>query len=573
MSSEDKKIAQDILNMLDEMEKESDPVDAAFDRDDGWDFVGDFSNKDVDLAMELPAETLDLLLISGMDDEEEEADWTPQLAVSSLSESDEGEVVPAPANSRNPFKVLWDGFCSNLPARGDAGSTLVRKVGFLLSLAVLLFSLGYLLVDLCIQPWHNQQLNQELTEMYQPDNQMQVADTANYPAGMLVSFKELYQRNDEVRGWLTFHATGKNDFLNIDYPIMYSGDNEKYLTLDFDEKKNKNGALFFDQSNSLETKADKNKSLIVYGHNMASGQMLAGLNKLLGNVNNARAAATFTMSTLFRRNEYQVFAVILTDEAETNPTWYFNTRRTHFSSDADFLAYIDEMRARSIYDYPVDIRADDEIVVLSTCTGKSSAKVKDGRLVVVARRNRGAENMDTARINKNEDVIMPRNWYVNQGLPLHPYYEGDYVGTVSTTTTTGRTDTSDVSDTSDVLDTSDVSGTDSSYPIYPTGSTGTSTGSTTQSTSDPTLGTTTTAPSDVSNGNDSDISIPGDVSNMVDSDISIPGDTSISDDISIPGDTSISGDISIPDDTSTPDDTSGGDESNGDISIVPDTPQ
>lgn len=560
--NDNQKMARDVLNLLDEMEKEIGAASTP-DSDDDWGFVGDFSDTDTDLAAEPPVDELDLLLIPGLDDEDEEEaeaeQRVPLLTRVLHTESENDDTVPAPPNRRNPFAVLWSGFCSNLPARGDSGITLVRKCGFLISLAVLLFSLGYLLVDLCIQPWQNQQLSQELVELYQPDNQMQVADTTNYPAGMLASFKELYQRNDEVRGWLTFHATGKNDFLNIDYPVMYSGDNDKYLTLDFDEKKNKNGALFFDQNNKLETKADKNKSTIIYGHNMASGQMLAGLNKLLGNVNNARAASTFTLSTLFRRYEYQVFAVILTEEAETNPDWYFNTRRTNFVSEEDFLAYVEEMRARSIYDYPVEVQSGDEIVVLSTCTGKSSAKVKDGRLVVVARRNRGAEVMDTTKIVKNEDVIMPRNWYVNQGLPLHPYYEGDYVGTVSTTTTTGRTDTSDTSDTSDISDVSGTGSSHSTYPTYPTGSTGTTTGSTTQNTSAPTSGTTTTTvPSDVSSG--SDISIPGDTS--------IPFDTSIPDDTSIPFDTSIPDDTSIPSDTSIPEDTSG-----GDISIVPDTPQ
>ncbi|MBO5722538.1 MAG: SDR family NAD(P)-dependent oxidoreductase, partial [Lentisphaeria bacterium] len=34
--------------------------------------------------------------------------------------------------------------------------------------------------------------------------------------------------------------------------------------------------------------AERNRALIVYGHNMASGQMFAGLNQFLGSVNNAR---------------------------------------------------------------------------------------------------------------------------------------------------------------------------------------------------------------------------------------------------------------------------------------------
>ena len=452
-----------------------------------------------------PMEETDLDLLLPCADEEQDLPASYNRTESELSE--DNCVAPPPAVRRNPFVVLWTGFAANLPARGDTGGALLRKSGFLLSLAVFLVSMSYLLVDLCIRPWQNQQLSQELVEIYQPDNQMLVADTNQYPTGMLVSFKELYSRNDEIRGWLTFHATGETDFLNIDYPIMYSGDNDKYLTVDFDQKKNKNGALFFDMSNCLDTKADRNKSLVVYGHNMASGQMLAGLNKLLGSLSNARAAASFTLSTLFRRSEYRVFAVILTDEAETNPEWYFNTRRTQFFDEQEFLQYVQEMRARSIYDYPVDVQAGDEIVVLSTCTGKSSAKVKDGRLVVVARRTRTSESgVITSKIQKNEDVIMPRNWYVNQGLALHPYYEGDYVGTVSTTTQNG----SDVSVGDPFGSTTSV--TASGHP------------------------TTSTGANDVSVGG-----APGDGS-----DVSIAGDSGVSDDVSYIIDTSV-GDNSVPD--------------------------
>ena len=331
---------------------------------------------------------------------------------------------------RNPFKVLWAAFSANFPRKEDTTPTKVRKFGFFTSLTVMLIALIYLAVDLLMIPMLNARKKDELVGLYHPEqSQVEVSPSdGNYPAYMLASFKDLYDRNDDVRGWISFHASGKSDFLNIEYPIVYSGDNEEYLRKDFDGKKNRNGTLFFDEANRLESYKDKNRSLIVYGHNMASGQMFAGLNKLLGNVNNARAAATLTMSTLFRAegytNQYQVFAVILTDESDKIKGHYFNTRRTAFTSDAEFLEYVNEMRARSLFDYPVEVKGNDQILVLSTCTGKTSAKVKDGRLVVVARRVREGEKatVDTASIVKNTDVIMPYYWYINQNKQVHQYY-------------------------------------------------------------------------------------------------------------------------------------------------------
>mgnify|MGYP004494254553 CR=1 FL=1 len=46
----------------------------------------------------------------------------------------------------------------------------------------------------------------------------------------------------------------------------------------------------------------------------------------------------------------------------------------------------------------------------------------------LTRRVRDGESseVDTASIRKNDDVIMPRQWYAAQDLPLHEYYEGSY---------------------------------------------------------------------------------------------------------------------------------------------------
>ena len=334
--------------------------------------------------------------------------------------------VGGPVERRNPFKVLWGAFAANLPTKEDSVGTKARKYGFFTSLLVMLLALIYLAVDLLIIPGLNARKKDELQGLYHPDLSQVVvrADEGEYPPRMLASFKDLYDRNDDVRGWISFHADGKKDFLDIEYPIVYSGDNEEYLRKDFDGNKNRNGTLFFDENNQLESFKDKNRSLIVYGHNMASGQMFAGLNKFLGSVNNARAAATLTMSTLYRQDQYLVFAVILTDESDKMKGRYFNTRRTNFEDDADFLDYMQQMRDRSLFDYPVEVRGTDQILVLSTCTGKTSAKVKDGRLVVVARRVRDGErvSVDTNSIVKNSDVIMPYYWYINQNKPVHQYY-------------------------------------------------------------------------------------------------------------------------------------------------------
>jgi tRNA modification GTPase len=116
---------------------------------------------------------------------------------------------------------------------------------------------------------------------------------------------------------------------------MYSGDNEKYLNTNFNGGYSSFGTPFFDKRNMREPDSHNNKVLVVYGQNAASGQMFAGLTNLIGNVNNARAAATLNVSTLYQSNSYKVIAVVLTDE-NAQGDLYFDTRRTQFATNGEF---------------------------------------------------------------------------------------------------------------------------------------------------------------------------------------------------------------------------------------------
>lgn len=362
------------------------------------------------------------------------------------------EAAPLPdgngeAVARRPVKeVLLDMLCSVIPRKGDAPLEIVRKCVFIVALLVLIGSVSYIIYDMVYVPANNRSVYGGLSEMYDPDNPAPLNpeyEDFNYPPGMDDAFKNLYPLNTELRGWMTYTANTKNDFLKIDYPILWSGDNEKYLYEDFyGNKMNKNGALFFDQRNVIDSPESYNKVLIVYGHNMASGQMFSGLNKFMNSVNNVRSAPLITMNTLYHKNQYKVFAVILVDDAEKNQRYRFNYLRTRFNDDADFLNYINEIRAHSMYDYnSVDVNADDELLVLSTCT--NSRVLEDGRLAVIARRVREGEStsVDTRQIVENEDVIMPYGWYTKHNEEIHPYYtDPNYtipLVNITTTTTIG----------------------------------------------------------------------------------------------------------------------------------------
>ena len=313
------------------------------------------------------------------------------------------------------------------PCRGEGVFEAVRKSILLAGVFVFVFAGCLLLEDLYINPMQNSQQVDTIKSQYISGDTAPVLNEAEqnfaYPAGMLDSFKKLYYQNQDIRAWLTYNSTDGTT-IQADYPVMWSGDNDYYLNHDFYQTYNKNGSLFFDFRNQFSSPDFVNRNLIIYGHNMASGQMFASLNRLTYGVDYARTAPTFTLDTIYEEAQYKVFAVMIvnSDPADGAPFGYL---RTSFSDDVDFANFLAEILARSLYVYgDVDLRPDDNIVTLSTCNTSSEARFTDGRTVVVARRVREGEDpsTDVSKIIYNNDVLMPYAWYRNQDAEPHPYY-------------------------------------------------------------------------------------------------------------------------------------------------------
>lgn len=348
-------------------------------------------------------------------------------------EAPAGARVPrsAPSHSkkkRSAGEAILDLLGGIVPKVGDGVVEIARKCVFMLALLVLIGSVSYLLNDMVVQPAIYEKNMDTIRSIYTPGVPSQLppgAENYPFPEGMSDDFKALYMENNDLRGYLKYTSTMGKNLFEIDYPVLQTGDNDYYLDHDFYKTKNKQGALFFDYRNNI-TLGAKNKNLIIYGHNLSTGQMFTYLNKLITkpNKNYARSAPTMTMNTIYEQATYKVFAVMVVNNND-NDGPAFRYLRTDFTDDTDFLRFVAEIRARSVYDYDsVDVQADDELLMLSTCNGKGQVHFEDGRTVVVARKVRPGESagVDTSRININDDVIMPYAWYVNQGLAPHVYY-------------------------------------------------------------------------------------------------------------------------------------------------------
>lgn len=83
-----------------------------------------------------------------------------------------------------------------------------------------------------------------------------------------VDFARLRQINPDIVGWL--YAEG----MDLSYPVVQAGDNEKYLDTMFDGTKNKTGCPFLDAGNASDF---SDRHSVIYAHNRKDGSMFGKL--------------------------------------------------------------------------------------------------------------------------------------------------------------------------------------------------------------------------------------------------------------------------------------------------------
>ncbi|MEG1002738.1 class B sortase [Clostridium sp.] len=176
-------------------------------------------------------------------------------------------------------------------------------------------------------------------------------------------FESLKKINENYKFWITVQGT------EIDYPVVQSTNNEYYLNHNFYNKKNDSGTLFVDYRDKIE----KDRNIIIYGHNMKDGTMFENLSE-------------FKDESFFNKNKYitlkegeiekkyEIFSVYIADDN-------FNYLVPTFKSDKEYESYLERMVKKSMYKRDISLSCKDKIITLSTC----SYEFDDARFVVQAK--------------------------------------------------------------------------------------------------------------------------------------------------------------------------------------------
>ena len=162
----------------------------------------------------------------------------------------------------------------------------------------------------------------------------------------------LRKQNSDVVGWITIDDT------IIDYPVVYSGDNEYYLNHAFDDSYSIGGTPFIDFRD--EPNFDDNYNTVIYGHNLMSGQMFSDLDKFFTKsfFNSNRYIYIYNDNGMY---VYETFCV-------TKISVTINYTRVFFSQPSDFVEFAYAMKKRSAYPTDTVFTGKDKIITLSTCT-------------------------------------------------------------------------------------------------------------------------------------------------------------------------------------------------------------
>ena len=159
-------------------------------------------------------------------------------------------------------------------------------------------------------------------------------------------------------------------------------DNEYYMDHNAKGEPDVSGAVFLDAIVSLKTRP---YALILYGHNMKSGARFGCLRNY-ENLSFTRNNPFIAFDTLYEDGKYVVFSVgvVSLEESASNYLDFFSlsSRRADERRRA-----IDVLQKVSLYSGTVDVRLDDQLLILVTCVTNDAE-----RRIVAARRIRDGED-------------------------------------------------------------------------------------------------------------------------------------------------------------------------------------
>jgi len=187
--------------------------------------------------------------------------------------------------------------------------------------------------------------------------------------GMLPGYKEIYEMNNHVVGWIKMEGT------QMDYPVMQTPDSpDFYLYRNFDKEDSARGSIYAREVCDVNEPSD---NITIYGHNMADGSMFACLNSYVNKSAWDNNSLIF-FDTLNEYHTYKIFAVFKTSANLGQGFTYHQF--VDAADEEEFNEFVSTCKKLAFYDTGVTPVYGDKLICLSTC----EYTLDNGRLVVAA---------------------------------------------------------------------------------------------------------------------------------------------------------------------------------------------
>jgi len=179
------------------------------------------------------------------------------------------------------------------------------------------------------------------------------------------SFEELRAINPEVFGWLTVYGT------HIDYPVTQGPDNMKYVNTNAEGQYSLSGAIFLDSNCEQDFSGFPS---ILYGHHMEKNAMFGEIG-LFAEKNYFDARRYGMLYYGGQEHGLEFFAFVHADAYDGA------VFKANIAGKDARQAYLDMLLRTAIYTRGIQVTADDRLVLLSTCSSRST----NGRDILVGR--------------------------------------------------------------------------------------------------------------------------------------------------------------------------------------------
>lgn len=189
---------------------------------------------------------------------------------------------------------------------------------------------------------------------------------------ILAEFKELYEINSDLIGWLTIPDT------IINYPVVQGGEGDFYLEHDFYKQPDRRGTLLLDEESDV---LKPTTNLMIHGHNMKDGTMFSALRnyKKKSFYDNHNI---IEFNSIYEKGKYEIVSVFQSKVYLKSDNDFKYYKFFDASTEEEFNYFYENIKELALYDTGVEAKYGDVFITLSTC----DYHTEDGRLVVVAKR-------------------------------------------------------------------------------------------------------------------------------------------------------------------------------------------